>query len=138
MKLDINCVRAILQTIEKHETFYKPVLFTDSNRAEYDEFLSSHSTNEILYHIQYCIKSGLITDVCNDRGWGQIKFECCLEPFGHDFLSNTNTEEKWSKIQTIFAKVGGASLKVTAAIAEGVTTALANKYLPDVISKNSF
>lgn len=134
MKLDILCVRRVLQTVEKYETIYEPVSFDDSNREYYDDFLSSYPIDKILYHVQYCIKAELLSDVCSDRAWGQSKFECCLEPNGHDFLSNINTEEKWSEMCEILSKIGGASLKVTAAIAEGVTTALANKYLPDSIS----
>lgn len=134
MKLDILCVRDVLQTVEKYETIYDPVSFDDFECEYYNDFLSSYPIEKILYHVQYCIKAGLLSNVCSIKAWGQTRFDCCLEPPGHDFLSNTNTEEKWSQTQAIFAKIGGASLKVTAAIAEGVTTALANKYLPNSIS----
>lgn len=134
MKLDICCVRDILQTVEKYETVYEPVSFDNFNYTYYGDFLSPYPFEKILYHVQYCIKAGLLSDVCSTKAWGEAKFDCCLEPLGHDFLANTNTEEKWSQTHTIFSKIGGASLKVTAAIAEGVTTALANKYLPNSIS----
>ena len=45
------------------------------------------------------------------------------------------TVEKWSHTQAILSKIGGASLKVISAVAEGVTTSLANKYLPTEIGK---
>lgn len=132
MKLDISCVRAILQTVEKHETIYEAVTFDSFNYAYYNDFLSAYPIDKILYHVQYCIKAGLLSDVCISKRWGERNFDCCLEPSGHDFLANTRTEEKWTRTQAIFSKIGGASLKVTSAIAEGVTTALANKYLPDI------
>lgn len=135
MKLDISCVRNILLTVEKYETLLDPVCFDDVELAYYNDFLSEYAVDEILYHVQYCIKAGLLSDVSTTKIWGKTNFDCCLEPSGHDFLANTRTAEKWSRTQAIFAKVGGASLKVVSAIAEGVTTALANKYLPDEVAK---
>ncbi len=136
MQLDISCIRAILFTVEKYEHLNEPVSFDYEKNSIYNDFLSSYSTDQILYHVQYCIKVGFLSDICQQKGWGQICYECCLEPPGHDFLANIRSEQNWKQTKTIFAKVGGASLKVVSAIAEGVTTALANKYIPDEISKN--
>lgn len=134
MQLDYSCVRNILLTVEKNETAFDAVIFSEFDYKYYDDFLSAYSIDKILYHVQYCIKANLLSDVCSTRAWGKTEYDCCLEPSGHDFLSNTRTEEKWSHTQAILSKVGGASLKVISAIAEGVTTALANKYLPSEIS----
>lgn len=134
MKLDISCIRAILLTVEKYETIYDPVAFDDDE--SYDE-LSSYPPEQVLYHVQYCIKSGLLSDVCSNKPWGILHYDCCLEPLGHDLLANTRTDEKWKPTQQLLNKLGGASLNVITAIAEGVTTALANKYLPSEISKIS-
>ena len=138
MKLDISCIRDILLTVEKYETLYDPVSFGETNNKLYNDYLSAYTIDKILYHVQYCIKSHLLSDVCLEKVWGEITFDCRLEPFGHDFLANTRTEEKWKSTHAIFSKIGGASLKVVAAVAEGVTTSLANKYLPDEISKITF
>lgn len=104
----------------------------------YKDYLDSCDIEQILYHVQYCIKAGLLTDVSTAKAWGHISFDCCLEPFGHDFLANTRTEGKWKHTQSILSKVGDASLKVISSIAEGVTTALVDKYLPAEISKFNF
>lgn len=133
MKLDFPCIRDILLTVEKYETIYNPVSFND-NGTVYDE-LSEYPSEQILYHVQYCIKSGLLSDVCKQKVWGYLQYDCCLEPSGHDFLANTRTEEKWNHTQILLTKIGGASLKIVSAIAEGVTTSLVNKYLPDEVSK---
>lgn len=135
MKLDISCVRNILLTVEKYEKLLEPVSFDNFEYKYYDDYLSAYAIDKILYHVQYCIKAGLLSDVCPSRGFDKVNFDCCLEPMGHDFLANTRTEEKWNHTQAIFSKIGGASLKVLSSIAEGVTTALANKYLPDEFSK---
>lgn len=135
MKLDISCVRSILLAVEERETLLEPVSFDDDEYEHYPDYLSSYTSDIILYHVRYCIKAGLLSDVSTVRAWGRINFDCCLEPAGHDFLANTRTEEKWTRTQAIFSKIGGASLKVVSAIAEGVTTSLANKYLPTELSK---
>ena len=109
MKLDISCIRAILFTVEKYETLYDPVSFDDTKYDYYSDYLSEYDTEQILYHVQYCIKANLLSDVSGTKAWGHT--------------------------QSLFNKIGGASLKVVSAIAEGVTTSLANKYLPEEISK---
>lgn len=135
MKLDISCIRAILFTVEKYETLYNPVSFDDTKYDYYSDYLSEYDTEQILYHVQYCIKANLLSDVSGTKAWGHTQFDCCLEPLGHEFIANTRTEENWKHTQSLFNKIGGASLKVVSAIAEGVTTSLANKYLPEEISK---
>lgn len=134
MKLDISCIRAILLTVEAHETIYDPVPFDDDDDTYCKEYLSTYSSEQILYHVRYCIKAGLLSDACKTKSWGALHYDCCLEPLGHDFLANTRTEAKWKHIQSLLLKIGDGSLKVITAVAEGVTTALANKYLPDEIS----
>lgn len=138
MQLDISCVRNILFTVEKYETIYEPVSFDDEVHSYYNDFLSEYSIETILYHARYCIDANLLFDVCNTKAWGRTIFDCCMKPLGHDFLANTRTEEKWNHTLTILSKVGGASLKVVSAIAEGATTALVNKYLPNEFSKITF
>nr|DAO99450.1 MAG TPA: protein of unknown function DUF2513 [Caudoviricetes sp.] len=138
MKLDIACIRAILFTVEEYETIYEPVSFDDTQYDYYSDYLSAYDIDQILYHVQYCIKAKLLSDVSTTKAWGYTHFDCCLEPLGHDFIANTRTEENWKHTQSLLNKIGGASLKVVSAIAEDVTTSLANKYLPEEISKFNF
>ncbi|MBS7209350.1 MAG: DUF2513 domain-containing protein [Lachnospiraceae bacterium] len=135
MQLDYSCIRNILLTVEKYETLYDPVSFSEFECDYYDDCLSEYSIEQILYHVQYCIKASLLSDICPTKVWGKLNFDCRLEPLGHDFLANVRTVEKWKRTQNILSKIGGASLKVLSAVAEGVTTSLANKYLPSEIEK---
>ena len=132
MKLDISCVRSILLTVEKYEKFSEPVLFDNFELAYYDDFLSSYTPDTILYHVQYCIKSKLLSNMTCSTSLYQYKFECCMEPFGHDFLANVRTEENWTKTKKVLSKLGDASLKVISATAEGITSALADKYIKEI------
>ena len=86
MKLDISCIRAILFTVEKYETLYDPVSFDDTKYDYYSDYLSEYDTEQILYHVQYCIKANLLSDVSGSKAWGHTQFDCCLEPLGHELL----------------------------------------------------
>ena len=85
MQLDISCVRSILLTVEKYETIYESVSFDENIYTYYDDYLSSYDFPKILYHVQYCIKAGLLSDVCSNKIWGRTQFDCCLEPLGMIF-----------------------------------------------------
>ena len=83
MELNISCVRSILLTVEKYETIYEPVSFDEEMHSYYKDYLDFCDIEQILYHVQYCIKAGLLADVSTTKAWGHISFNCCLEPFGH-------------------------------------------------------
>lgn len=129
MKLNVSCVRDILLTVEKYEGFRVPVTFCTYPRAYayYEDFLSNYEQDEISYHVQYCVDANLLLNETIDRAY----FKCSLTPAGHDFLSNIRTEEHWTRTKSILSKLGGASLKVVSATAEGVATAFMNKYLSE-------
>lgn len=135
MRLDYSCIRNILLTVEKYETLHNSVPFSTNEQDFYSDYLSEYSVEQIVYHVQYCIKSHLLFDDCPTKVWGKLYFDCRLEPSGHDFLANIRTSEKWNHTQNILSKIGGASLKVISAVSEGVTTALADKYLPAEIKE---
>ena len=78
MKLDISCIRAILFTVEKYETLYDPVSFDDTKYDYYSDYLSEYDTEQILYHVQYCIKANLLSDVSGTKAWGHTQFDCSL------------------------------------------------------------
>lgn len=134
MKLNISCVRDILLTVEKYEQFHDPVIF-DSDYPDYhNDYLSAYSTDEVFYHVQYCIKAGLLYDSNLNFKHFKTRFVCGMEPNGHNLLSNIRTEENWTWVQKILSKLGDASLSIIAATAEGVATALMNKYLKEELS----
>ena len=59
MELNISCVRSILLTVEKYETIYEPVSFDEEMHSYYKDYLDFCDIEQILYHVQYCIKAGL-------------------------------------------------------------------------------
>jgi len=60
MKLNPECIRDILLTVEETTSFGTFMKYTAD--AEYPRF-SAYSQNEIFYHIKQCELSGLLTKV---------------------------------------------------------------------------
>ena len=89
MKLNPNCIRAILLTIEDTCDFDTPWEY-DADDAN-SGFLSGYEHNEILYHIRQAEASGLI-DVVHYYDFGTSVLVRDLTPQGHEFLANISTE----------------------------------------------
>ena len=58
MKLNTDCVRAILLTVEKYTDFNTPFEY-EKDDCDYP-LLKKYSYNEIIYHIKQCELSNLI------------------------------------------------------------------------------
>lgn len=94
MKLNPNCIRDILITVEENSDF--------SHQTEYKKekpfhHLSSYSHDEIIYHIRQCELSNLISDVHYYDG-GKHTDILDLTPIGHEFLANIRNDCVWKEI----------------------------------------
>ncbi|WP_125607953.1 DUF2513 domain-containing protein [Lapidilactobacillus bayanensis] len=124
MKLDPDCIRDVLLTVEKHATFsqeVKPQAFAD------DGLLEKYDMETLLYHIRETSNSGLISGLTFYMSRSFVIKD--LTPEGHEFLANIRSEENWKKTKSIAAKTGSFSLEVLKATASGVTIAFLNKLL---------
>lgn len=132
MKLNLDCIRDILLVVESKTTIDD--CFEYDKSAPRSAYLVGYSHDEIIYHISYCHKANLIEDIMHNDEW-----TCCLikdlTAEGHAFVANTRVVENWSATKRIISKIGGASLKVISATAEGITTAFMEKYLKDFSEK---
>lgn len=115
MKLDHNCIRAILLEVERFgdpETGY----FYDPDNLPDDSFLTSFDPVSVDYHIRQCDMSDLLYNV-------QYQFDHPfiedLTPEGHAFVSDVRDSSTWNKL---FSKLKDASLPAVIDIAR--TTAL--------------
>ncbi|WP_315074198.1 DUF2513 domain-containing protein [uncultured Clostridium sp.] len=104
MKLNPDCVRDILFTVEEHSTLDRGVNYPDEEL----EKLSDYSKDEILYHIKQCELSGLVTEV----SWflGGTCYISYLSPIGHEFLADIRSDTNWNKTKDVAKKVGSFSL----------------------------
>ncbi|MDE6567943.1 MAG: DUF2513 domain-containing protein [Lachnospiraceae bacterium] len=123
MKIDNDCVRDILFTIEEETTFEKGCIMIGA-AGNYQKLKKYKEPGKILYHVRYLAMKGLI--YLPDK---KIPNTYDLTPDGHEFLSNIREDNNWNKIKGISSNIGFASLKIVSAIAEGVATAAINQQL---------
>lgn len=123
MKIDNECVREILFTIEEKTTFDKGWYAIGAvNRCQRLE--KYKETGKVPYHVRYLEMKNMI--YLPDK---KIPDTYDLTPDGHEFLANIREDNNWNKIKTISSSIGFASLKVISSIAEGVATAAINQQL---------
>lgn len=123
MKIDNDCVRDILFTIEEKTTFDKGCHMIGAAK-KYQKLEKYDGTGKILYHVRYLVMKGMI--YVPDKS---IPDTYDLTPDGHEFLANIREDNNWKKIKNVSSNIGFASLKIVSAIAEGVATAAINQEL---------
>lgn len=119
MKLNPDCIRDILLTVEDNTSFGEFLEFEDSSNYKY---LSSYTNDEVLYHIKQCELSGLLTKVSWFLGGSCLIHD--LSPYGHEFLANIRSNTNWNKTKEITKKVGTTSLNAIIQIASNVISEL--------------
>ena len=125
MKLNPDCIRDILITVESKTTLNTPVRF-DPHSIPFPA--SNYSDDEVLYHVKQCELSGFFGD---ETHWF-INNGCMvryLSPAGHQFLSDIRSDNNWNKTKEIAKNVGSESLSAIKEIAAGVITSLIQKQL---------
>ena len=114
MKLDPNCIRGLLLTVEEKCDFNNAWEYQrDSFESEY---LAEYSHDEILYHIKQAERSGFIEGVHYYDGGADVII-CDLTPKGHEFLANIRNTTIWEKVKS---KASDASLPIIFEIAKDV------------------
>lgn len=125
MRLNPDCIRDILLTVEDNISFGTYMRF-DSEHKDYP-LLTKYESDYVMYHIQQCELSGLLTRVSWFMGPGCLIYD--LSPEGHEFLANIRSEENWSKTKEVATKVGSFSLDALSKIAVSVISSLINKHI---------
>lgn len=120
MKLNPDCIRDILLTVEENVGFGDMLCIGPDESS--GDALSKYSMEELYYHIEQCRLSGLIKNAQMYLGGGASIG--MLTPDGHEFLANVQTDTNWSKTKEIASKVGSTSLSAIAQIASEVITNL--------------
>lgn len=123
MKIDNECVRDILFTIEEETNFDKGCLMIGAAN-KYKKLEKYKEQGRVLYHVRHLAMKGMI--YLPDKS---IPNTYDLTPEGHEFLANIREDNNWKKIKNVSSNIGFASLKAVSAIAEGVATAAINQQL---------
>lgn len=120
MRLDPDCVRDILLTVEENTGYRKELQI--SREEPLPEQLQKYGFNAVAYHVSQCIMAGLLVE-----GHHFLRVEIAiadLTPAGHEFLANIRADTNWSKIKQKAKAVGSESLSVLAQIAGQVISAM--------------
>lgn len=122
MKLNPDCIRAILFTVEENTSFGEFMRYDVD--ADYP-LLSPYSPDEIYYHVRQCFLSGLLTKV--DWTFGPSCLIHDLSPTGHEFLADIRSDTNWNKTKEIAKNVGSHSLRAITDIAVKVVASLIDR-----------
>lgn len=126
MRLNPDCVRDILLTIEKTVTFHDCLEYQINDHKF--ERLNDYTHDEIIYHIRQCEMSNLIFGVHYYDG-GENTLIQDLSPKGHEFLENIRSDNMWNHTKSVAETVGSFSLNALTTIATGVLTQVINHQL---------
>lgn len=119
MRLNPDCIRDILLTVESETTLYN---FLEIGPCNLPKQLSKYDASEVMYHIKQCEMSGMISIA----SW-YLSGNCLiryLTPIGHQFLSDIREDNNWNKTKEIAKSVGSNSLDTLKQIAAGVISSL--------------
>ncbi|MGF7145288.1 glycine cleavage system protein P-like pyridoxal-binding family [Anaerotaenia torta] len=125
MKLNPDCIRDILLTVEEIATY--------SNIFEYDpessdlKRLKSYSEEEVMYHLRQCKENNFFIKCTFNIIGGCTIID--LSPKAHQFLADIRSDNIWSKTKETAKSVGSFSLDILAKIASAVATSLINSAL---------
>lgn len=125
MKLDPDCVRDILLTVEETCTFNTKLQYN----YEFCDFprLAQYTHDVLLYHIQQADWSDLLVGV-HYYDAGRCVTISDLSPEGHDFLANIRNDDNFAKIKSIGKELGVVSLKSIMEIATSTVLMLIKNY----------
>ena len=122
MRLDPDCIRDILLSVEKNATYSNDV----PEETLYKELAPKYSQEEILYHVRQCEHNGLFLQVQHYFGGFSIQD---LSPYGHQFINDIRQDNNWNRTKDIAKNVGSFSLDVLKDISSQVITNLISNQL---------
>lgn len=120
MKLNPDCLRAILLTIEERASYQSILSFEELTLPNFP-LLAEYSLEEILYHIKKCDEAGFLCEVQYFPASvtvGELHYR------GHEFLNNIRESKIWDGVKSIAAKIGTNSMQGLVQIASNVITSL--------------
>lgn len=119
MRLEFDCVRDILLTVEDIVTLETPC-FINQNYQQYER-LKKYDFSVLAYHVHQCALSELFTETQFDELWNCKIID--LSPKGHEYIGNIRSDNVWSKVKNVIAKIGGVALSMVPEIASPILSA---------------
>ena len=134
MKLNPDCIRAVMIEIEKSQKYYldergevtKDYLSLES----INEALPDYSKEDIYYSLFNLEQAGYVN--LSTQWASNVVYACAVNYMtfsGHEFLNGIRDSKKWSTIKKGLSVVGDYSLAVISAVSEGVANAAIGKFV---------
>ena len=119
MKLNYDCVRSVLLTVEKSKTIDEELNLNPLAVETIFEQLPKYEDSEILYTIEKLKEAGYINAVLHfvaghfiDGTVSSITYS------GHEYLDNIREPEVWRKVKTMLKNAGAITLPLISQAAQ--------------------
>ena len=128
MKLDTDCVRAVMLTLEKELSFTMDGDVLARNRLSLDQicaFLPGFPKENVFYAIYNLHQAGHLDITIQWTGGGEVYYCAVMDITysGHEFLNHIRDDSRWNKVKGVANSIRDYSLSAIEAIAEGATSA---------------
>ena len=124
MKLNVDCMRAVLLELEKQplnkDLYYKDLLVALDNFSTDDINYSVLKLQEANYIVAHIAKY--------DNGFTIVRLSDITYE-GHQFLESIRDNKIWAETKSICAKAGSFTFKFISQVASAVLSASINQYL---------
>ena len=111
MKLNYDCVRSVLLTVEKSKTIDEELNLNPLAVETIFEQLPKYEDNEILYTIEKLKEAGYINAVLQFAAGHFIDGTVSSITYsGHEYLDNIREPEVWRKVKTMLKNAGATTL----------------------------
>lgn len=128
MKMNLDCLRAVLLAIENKPNLYVTergdACFKEIELRELYSAVIDFSKEDIAYSVYLLIDGGYI-DASPRYGNNELKV-CPITRMtlaGHELLEDLRDEKRWQRVKSIASAVRNYSLSAISSIAEGMTSA---------------
>lgn len=134
MRLDANCIRDILLTVEDFTAYHKWFEYHSVDKSNYP-LLSKYQDHKLTYHFDQCNSYGFFKNCHIYRSGEHISIQD-LTPKGHDFIDNIRDNTVWNKVLKGLHKLGVYSLSTLIQISGTVVADLTKTAIINIISNN--
>ncbi len=119
MKLNYDCVRSVLLTVEKSKTIDEELNIIPLTVETIFEQLPKYEDNEILYTIEKLKEAGYINATIQFAAGHYIDgFISSITYSGHEYLDNIRDPKVWRKVKSVLAKAGATTLPLISQAAQ--------------------
>lgn len=113
MKLDHNCIRAVLLYSEDHLGLDEDLDWQSLDLKDYCDALSKYSRQGIAYTLYLLIEAGYVDAHIIDVDGGICDINVYrLTYSGHEFIDTIRSNKIWNRIASAITTIGSASLPI--------------------------